>query len=364
MFVVTSTDFVAYLGDKSNPFMASSPPTWREETPSMEQRLAESPRPYGKDRTGAMSPRSDSAVSSTLTAVLIPRQHISRVGILPTSLPEFHKGFMEAKKAGKSLDTALSPISPDNSEPQTLSAAEQAEAARRLKPHSRSQLKLDEAGRKPAGMTPVPVKKSKPTRWQFGIRSRNQPLEAIGCIYRALQKLGAEWKVDEDWQARKEERYVDCETSDLTDVRRDFSDDDEGGRLHHTNSLAMDLSHYKLPADPWVLRVRWRKDGMYPPGTIPPGSTHSSMVDLRRHSMASLSSAGSLPSPPMEADDSVVMYLDIQLYEMEQGVYLVDFKCAGYQTSSGAMLEEKDVTSPFPFLDLASRLIIQLAEAD
>lgn len=89
------------------------------------------------------------------------------------------------------------------------------------------------------------------------------------------------------------------------------------------------------------------------------------MADLRRHSVASLSSAGSLPSiPTMDADESVVMHLDIQLYEMEPGVYLVDFKCAGYQTPSGAMLEEKDVTSPFPFLDLASKLIIQLAEAD
>jgi carbon catabolite-derepressing protein kinase len=58
------------------------------------------------------------------------------------------------------------------------------------------------------------------------------------------------------------------------------------------------------------------------------------------------------------------MHLDIQLYEMELGVYLVDFKCAGYETAEGTLLEEKDVTSPFPFLDLASKLIIQLAEAD
>lgn len=135
-------------------------------------------------------------------------------------------------------------------------------------------------------------------------------------------------------------------------------------------------AQYKLPADPWVLRVRWRKDGMYPPGTIPPGSTHSSYIDLRRQSTASLSSAsGSVPSqelssPPKstKADvdpvEGVVMHLDIQLYEMEPGVYLVDFKCAGYETAEGMLLEEKDVTSPFPFLDLASRLIIQLAEAD
>ncbi len=127
--------------------------------------------------------------------------------------------------------------------------------------------------------------------------------------------------------------------------------------------------HYKLPADPWVLKVRWRKDGMYPPGTIPPGSTHSSQVDLRRHSMASLSSAaGSAPSShgstPREPKEGVVMHLEIQLYEMEIGVYLVDFKSDGYETPDGVMLEEKDVTSPFPFLDLASTLIIQLAEAD
>jgi carbon catabolite-derepressing protein kinase len=132
---------------------------------------------------------------------------------------------------------------------------------------------------------------------------------------------------------------------------------------------------YKLPADPWVLRVRWKKDGMYPPGTVPPGSTHSSSIDLRRQSVASLSSNGGswvpgqeVSTPPkhtqVDPDENVVMHLDIQLYEMEPGVYLVDFKCAGYETAGGMLLEEKDVTSPFPFLDLASKLIIQLAEAD
>jgi carbon catabolite-derepressing protein kinase len=162
---------------------------------------------------------------------------------------------------------------------------------------------------------------------------------------------------------------------------------DDGGSLHHADSMLSQEgskssdnnahrsgSGYKLPADPWVLQVRWRQDGMYPPGTVPPGSTHSSQLDLRRQSVASLSSTGgsapshdainstknSLPDP----QDGVVMHLDIQLYEMEPNVYLVDFKCAGYETAEGAMLEEKDVTSPFPFLDLASQLIIQLAEAE
>lgn len=58
------------------------------------------------------------------------------------------------------------------------------------------------------------------------------------------------------------------------------------------------------------------------------------------------------------------MHLEVQLYEMENGVHLVDFKCAGYETHDGMLVEEKNVTSPFPFLDLASKLIIQLAEAD
>lgn len=60
----------------------------------------------------------------------------------------------------------------------------------------------------------------------------------------------------------------------------------------------------------------------------------------------------------------VAMHLDIQIYEMERGVYLVDFKCSGYETVQGKLLEEKEVTSPYPFLDMAARLIMQLAEAD
>lgn len=60
----------------------------------------------------------------------------------------------------------------------------------------------------------------------------------------------------------------------------------------------------------------------------------------------------------------VALHLDIQIYEMEHGVYLVDFKCSGYETAQGRLLEEKDVTSPFPFLDMAAKLIMQLAEAD
>lgn len=56
--------------------------------------------------------------------------------------------------------------------------------------------------------------------------------------------------------------------------------------------------------------------------------------------------------------------MDIQIYEMEHAVYLVDFKVDGYETPDGKLLEDKEVTSPFPFLDMAARLIMQLADAD
>lgn len=60
----------------------------------------------------------------------------------------------------------------------------------------------------------------------------------------------------------------------------------------------------------------------------------------------------------------VAMRMEIQIYEMEHGVYLVDFKVDGYETPDGKLLEDKEVTSPFPFLDMAAKLIMQLADAD
>ncbi|KAJ5054115.1 uncharacterized protein L3040_000398 [Drepanopeziza brunnea f. sp. 'multigermtubi'] len=322
--------------------------------------------------------------SSSITTERSTRPYVSKIGILPSSLPAYHRDFMEAKHTGRNIGSTLSTAHSEIDEPQPQTDAEKAETARRLNPHSRSQLKLEEASKRPAGMTPVPQKKAKPTKWQFGIRSRNQPLEAIGCIYRALQKLGAEWTVDEDWEPFRRDPVGDDRTNNNS-----FVSNGSGASLHHAESIGPNdrsssnirfgnvdpKASYKLPADPWVIRVRWKKEGMYPPGSMYPGSTHSSSIDLRRQSIASLGSAtGSSPSqdvssPPRSASkmdpvDSVVMHLDIQLYEMELGVYLVDFKCAGYETAEGTMFEEKDITSPFPFLDLASKLIIQLAEAD
>jgi carbon catabolite-derepressing protein kinase len=96
--------------------------------------------------------------------------------------------------------------------------------------------------------------------------------------------------------------------------------------------------------------------------------------ELKKYSLSDSrsQSAGSVGSDSIQvrhdSDGSVAecvaMRMDIQIYEMERGVYLVDFKCDGYETARGRLLEDKEVTSPFPFLDMAARLIMQLADAD
>ena len=133
---------------------------------------------------------------------------------------------------------------------------------------------------------------------------------------------------------------------------------------------------------------------MYPPGTIHPSSAHSSHIDLnkidgRRHSMmgsvssaaTSTASIGTGSAGPNLADSTCYVYMDVQLYtiepgtEKQTGTYLVDFKCAGYESivdsavsetgktlvGSGYRVADKDVTSPQPFLDLTNKLVIHLA---
>ena len=89
--------------------------------------------------------------------------------------------------------------------------------------------------------------------------------------------------------------------------------------------------------------------------------------ELRKRSItAGLSDAAADAQVTRDGRDVqvVAMRMEIQIYEMEPGVFLVDFKVDGYETPDGKLLDDKEVTSPFPFLDLAARLIMQLADAD
>ncbi|KAH0538949.1 hypothetical protein FGG08_004464 [Glutinoglossum americanum] len=451
------------------PFLAQSPPppTIPLSPPTGIRRTAPQPTPppSGRnDKSSSVSNREKSAPS--VVPIHDNRSPSSNISVLTSSMPDYHRAFMRGTPATSS--SPAEPLGPHDQRPHEQSTSEQAATARRLKPHSRSQVNLQAAAQKPEGLTPMPQKKPRQTKWQFGIRSRNQPSEAISCIYRALNKLGAEWAVDEDKQdttsrSRSRSRSSSTSGSDWSGddnqgkSRSRFSNSSNGAPLEREDSIGQHSrrrgrrgmsaeaeDHYDIPEDPWVIHCRWRKDGMYPPGTAHPSSTHSSMTNLqgvdparrRSNTIGSVASAaGSLNSQGnssnmtgnIEALDSAYMYMEIQLYQLEREFYLVDFKCAGYESlvevpddqsvndghsvipeegkgyersdphraqgsatdlkshgesssnlgstahlqrhtkkykGTGRKNEEKEVSSPFPFLDLVSKLIIQLAEAD
>ncbi|KAF4509531.1 hypothetical protein G6O67_003700 [Ophiocordyceps sinensis] len=310
----------------------------------------------------ALSPESDEASSPMMSmssarsglsqSGISSRPYVSKVGILPSSLPAYHKDFMERKKAGGELDET-SASAPHEEPTSSRTDAEKEEASRRLKPHTRSQLRIDEAAKRPQGMTPMnPLKKPRPVRWQFGIRSRNAPWEALLCIHKALYKLGATYIPDEDYaQAHGKE-------SEAPGGSGSFADDYGGARPEQDAKADLDpAKRYKLPADPWHIKVRWES------ATIKRKTRSAPQPSQGGFSGTPESYHVFSPKDPVKKA-FVALHLDVQIYEMEQGVYLVDFKCSGYETPDGILLEEKEVTSPFPFLDMAAKLIMQLAEAD
>ncbi|KAG6031835.1 Protein kinase [Claviceps citrina] len=303
------------------------------------------------------------------------RPYVSKVGVLPTSLPTYHKDYIERLKGG--VDSQPAQAAAFSDEPlMARTDAEKEEAARRLKPHARVQRGLEETGNRPQSMTPVnPPKKLKPVRWQFGIRSRNAPWEALLCIHKALHKLGAQYIPDEDYTQSRQDTGGDHGEAAPGGTGSLAADESDGRPLQQESTASLDPSRrYKLPADPWHIKVRWAastymKHIQIAPDAgdnqsqqewgTPEGHHHHHHQQAPTAGDSAGAGAGASRQKAFEA-----LHMDIQIYEMEQGVYLVDFKCSGYETPEGRVLEEKEVTSPFPFLDMAARLIMQLAEAE
>ena len=504
------------------PFLAQSPPGITGHSPiaSLHERenQPENLHHYSAPIQPNERPRQGSGQSSSVGEARSP---INTIGVLPSSLPDYHQAYMKGHPTTP-LGTLIEQPQPEHlSGSPTQSQAQQrqspeaqAATARRLKPHSRSQANLERLNR-PEGMTPVAApgtaqKKPRQTKWQFGIRSRNQPAEAMLAIYKALKAMGAEWEAPRTRRPpglQREHHHHNDESENNSVSGSDSEDgydsqdsdevpsDEENDTYSHneqrdsigatSNSTASsdtspsrgrrsrrDRSRYnsrndwgyEVPADPWIINARFRKDGMYPPGARHPHSAHSSRADLvsthhgltspetahfsskgsdvsldehvraaRRGSTLSPASHLHTDSPPpsatapnidnasmtgpppsahshvsggsnsrpgsrktslthilgsaaastasgfsgireADADDQAHVYMTIQLYSIEKEFYLVDFKCAGYEgltedgedgmVGLGRSAEEKDVSSPFPFLDVASRLIIQLADAE
>jgi carbon catabolite-derepressing protein kinase len=167
-------------------------------------------------------------------------------------------------------------------------------------------------------------------------------------------------------------------------------------------------SDYYIPKDPWFIRARLLKEGVTAPGvSLSAHSSRSDLGDLRRkvnlmnasisaEEKAAISAAvqanaenagGSGSGGPSGASSldqvqsmrisyGVWVFIDIQLYQLEANNYMVDFKCDGYQNVIRADMDgewrpvskrirnkEKEVTSPYPYLDVASDLVAQLAIA-
>jgi carbon catabolite-derepressing protein kinase len=165
---------------------------------------------------------------------------------------------------------------------------------------------------------------------------------------------------------------------------------------------------YYIPRDPWFIRARLLKEGVTAPGvSLSAHSSRSDLGDLRRKvnlmnasisaedkaaiAAAVQANSSSSESPAtthsshsgassveqmysMRISYGVWVFIDIQLYQLEANNYMVDFKCDGYQNVIRADIDgewrpvskrirnkEKEVTSPYPYLDVASDLVAQLA---
>lgn len=402
------------------------------------------------------------------------RSPASTVAILPSSLPDYHTAFMKGQ-----IERSHSPATAEDDPSRPRTKEEQDATARHLKPHTKSATNI-RAAEKPEPMTSIPdghhskerSKKSKATKWQFGIRSRNSPSEAMLAIYKALQNMGADWEEpkvkdlnapgsgdtsperNDDRTRSNSPEYSDSDPGSGTDPEYATHEEQEARRAkrRQVKDSAAQLRGrkrygrwnnwgYDLPDDPWVIKARFKKEGMFPKGIPHPTSAHSSQVNLsdRRASavtmtmtpgnvvsMHSASAVGSTENVaatgPASVDNASVLsgstthetqrkencfvYVTIQLYAIEKDFFLVDFKCAGYERlikrferevngsnesdvvrvdhappgydpgddyevdedndeliGVGAPQDVKDITSPFPFLDVASKLIIQLASS-
>ena len=131
---------------------------------------------------------------------------MSHVRILPTSLPYVHDQLMEqrdreqrarATNMMRERQAHRGQTTEDENEDtgHELSVEEQEAAVNALKPHARSAIDLDKLRLEPPERQPPPHQQKKSRKWQFGIRSRNQPYEAMLFLYRAIAAQGGVWDI-------------------------------------------------------------------------------------------------------------------------------------------------------------------------
>lgn len=334
---------------------------------------------------------------------------ISQVGILPSSMPTWWNAHMEALRSGKTkdvdeptIDKTLDNAIDHGSGDKVQSPEAQAETARRLKPPGRGSTTAlygiqDHPDRTAAAAS---QKKEKKTKFQFGIRSKSNPSEAMLVIYSTLRRLGGEWErmpskkvpakfynpaKDVEFHPRRE---ASADASHAvhqasSNSRREGSRGrgrDQDGEANHLGEHSShesdagrsrkkrkpnDVKIYEVPLDPWLVRARFRKQGMAPPGVAVCNSSRSSLANLtelsfKRDSGTAAITSGSSSRPSSDpanalqsthtsqqgsllksataniaADpskmDACYVRMDIQIYTIpESKNYVVDFRCPGY----------------------------------
>ena len=132
----------------------------------------------------------------------LPTARVSHVRILPTSLPYVHDQLMEqrereqrAREDERQAQASHTVEDNQDSGDKELSAEEQEATARALKPHSRSLVDLGKLRLEPPEIHTAPHQPKKTRKWQFGIRSRNQPYEAVLYLYKAILAQGGVWEI-------------------------------------------------------------------------------------------------------------------------------------------------------------------------
>lgn len=372
--------------------------------------------------------RNSRALSDAPSITKESEERVSSVRVLNTSLPFIHEDILEqrrkAREAGQDPDLAThapQPIESDSSstdrsspsipeqkiDPSTnklvvRSKEEQEATSRALKPHARIPNAANEPRNyreKPQGMTPVPEKapvtsKPKARKWQFGIRSRNAPFEAMKCLYNALDAQKAVWEVI---PATASESGVNGdEGKENMPPSPPQLGECEKNAVLQSRYPGLPSSYY-IPRDPWFIRARMLKRGLFAPGEGPTFSAANSTVSLAaeqnirkkveemggylsgdfqngtksgeaggpaskpssqptstqstRPSSAVgessttgqdaftgpghiVSRSGSMMSTPGREPSpniGVWVFVDIQLYMLETNNFMVDFKCDGYQ---------------------------------
>lgn len=378
-------------------------------SPLPSNRKPAAPPAFDRDTGAAIRPRgatpsapSAPSVPSAQRFAQLPPQddteeeqvRVSHVRILPTSVPYVHDQLMEQRERERQAREAdrdrwleerqhAAAVNSDDPAQGEVSFEDQEATARALKPHSRSIIDLEKLRFEPPEShhhtTAHMPKRSR--KWQFGIRSRNQPYEAMLYLYRAIDAQGGVWDIQPG------------------DTGGQIGADDESKPLQ--TKYAHLPSDYYIPRDPWFIRARLLKEGVKAPG--PSSNVHGrsnsqtnkkEIEELRRRfnitKVSSSSSSDDKTSVPTEPSSALLpkdttgskvihgvwVFVDIQLYQLEENNFMVDFKCDGYQNvvrnegdtewnpiSRRFRNKEKEVTSPYPFLDVASDLVAQLAVA-